>query len=405
MAVDSAFPDEPFTIRKLWTDKRYRGVLIQIVTLMIVFTVIGLMVRNVQANFATLGKEFSFSFLWSLPSSYDINQCFIDYEKSQPHMYAAACGALNTLLVAVVGCITATILGFVVGVLRLSSNWLVNRIAYVYLEFMRNVPVLLHILFWWGLIVNIMPAVRPLLNELRETGEAPGSFFVTNRGFITPQPIFEDGFGFVMIAFIVAVVAAFFIAAWAKKRQEATGQQFPTLTVGLVVIFGLPYIVHLSLGAPLSFDYPEPGRFNFSGGMSISPELFALTFALTIYTSAFIGEIVRSGIQAINKGQWEAASALGLSRGQTLRLVIIPQALRVIIPPLTSQYLNLTKNSSLAIAVGYMDIVATLGGITLMQTGKEMETVMLLMLFYLTISLLISIFMNIYNRAIALKER
>jgi general L-amino acid transport system permease protein len=405
MAVDNDYPHEPFTIGKLWTDKHYRGILIQIVTLVVVLTVIGIMVRNVQANFEELGKTFSFSFLWDLPASYDINQCFFAYDKSMPHFYAAACGALNTLAVAIIGCVCATIIGFIFGVLRLSSNWLVNRIAYWYLEFMRNVPVLLHILFWWGAVVNLAPSVRPLLNDLRESGEVPGSFFITNRGFIMPRPLFEDGFGIVMLAVLVAVVAIIFLARWAAKRQEATGEQFPVFLTSLGIFFGLPLLTFFAMGSPLSFEYPEVGRFNFQGGTSISPEMFALTFALTIYTSAFIGEIVRAGIQAINKGQWEASGALGLSRGQTLRKVVIPQAMRVIVPPLTSQYLNLTKNSSLAIAVGYMDIVATLGGITLMQTGKEMETIMLLMVFYLTISLTISLFMNWYNRAIALKER
>lgn len=405
MATANAFPEDPFTIGKLWTDKRYRGYLVQTITIVIVLIIVGTMVVNVRANFAELGKEFSFSFLWNLPASYDINQCFFAYDKQMPHFYAAACGALNTLAVAVVGCVAATILGFAFGVMRLSNNWLVSTVAQSYLEFMRNVPVLLHILFWWGLIVNIMPAVRPLLASIRESGEEPGVFFITNRGFITPKPIFEDGFEIVAAAFVLAVIFAFRLAKWAKKRQEATGQQFPSFWVGLGTIILVPYIVFLSVGSPMSFSYPEASRFNFKGGMSVTPELFALTFALTVYTSAFIGEIVRSGIQAVNKGQWEAAGALGLSRGQTLRLIVIPQALRVIVPPLTSQYLNLTKNSSLAIAVGYMDIVATLGGITLMQTGKEMETIMLLMMFYLSISLLISLGMNIYNRAIALKER
>lgn len=422
MAVDNDFPNEPFTIGKLWTDKHYRGILIQIITMVIVLTVIGIMVRNVQANFEELGKTFSFSFLWDLPSSYDINQCFFAYDKSMPHAYAAACGALNTLAVAVVGCVFATLLGFTMGVLRLSSNWLVNRIAYCYLEFMRNVPVLLHILFWWGVIVNLAPDMRgeimPKLKAAAAEAEIgikdlftvhpelnPGPIIVSNRGIQSPMPTAEDGFAFVVWAAVIAIVAIFFIARWARKRQEATGQQFPTLLVGLGLLFGLPAVVFVAMGSPLIFVPPEMTAFGFRGGLNINPELFALTFALTIYTSAFIGEIVRAGIQAVSKGQWEAAGALGLSRGQTLRQVIIPQALRVIVPPLTSQYLNLTKNSSLAIAVGYMDIVATLGGITLMQTGKEMETIMLLMIFYLTISLTISLFMNWYNSAIALKER
>ena len=301
---------------------------------------------------------------------------------------------------AVVGCILASVLGFLLGVARLSTNWLVNRLAYWYIEFTRNVPVLLHILFWHGLIINTAPSVRGLLKEGPE-----GSFFVTNRGFIFPKPIFEELFWVVGAAFFVGLLAAFLYRAWANKRQAKTGKIFPVFWVVLGLLVGLPVIAYFATGGPLSFEQPTPSRFNFRGGMSITPEFFALTFALSIYTAAFIGEIVRAGIQAIPKGQWEAAGALGLRRGRILSMVIIPQALRVIVPPLTSQYLNVTKNSSLAIAIGYMDIVATLGGITLMQTGKEMETNILLMAFYLVVSLIISAAMNLYNRAIALKER
>ena len=251
---------------------------------------------------------------------------------------------------------------------------------------------LLHILFWHGIVINVMPAPRELLRS-----GAEGSFFITNRGFIMPKPIFEDGFGIVLVAFLVGLVGAWLFKLWAGRQQAATGRIYPVFWVGLALIVGLPLLGYIAAGGPLSFEYPQPSRFNFRGGMSITPEFFALTFALSIYTAAFIGENVRAGIQAIPKGQWEAAGALGLRRGRILRMVIIPQALRVIVPPLTSQYLNLTKNSSLAIAIGYMDIVATLGGITLMQTGKEMETNILLMGFYLVISLIISGVMNVYN--------
>lgn len=424
MAVDSAYPKEAFTISKLWTDKYYRGIAIQIITLLIVILVVVEMVSNVRENFRELGKDFSFDFLWTLPASYDVGQCVFNYDKSQPHLYAALCGVGNTLIVAFVGCICATILGFTVGVLRLSSNWIVNRIAYVYMEFMRNVPVLLHIFFWWGLIVNILPNMRDDLapkyraaaNEagvpindlfIARPDLDPGALIISNRGFTTYAPIFEDGFGSVMLAFPIAIALIILVSKWATKRQERTGAQFPTFFVGLGILLGLPLLTFLAMGSPLSFDKPVLSAFGFrpETGFTIRPELFALTFALTIYTSAFIGEIVRSGIQAINKGQWEAAGALGIKRTQTLTKIIIPQALRVIVPPLTSQYLNLTKNSSLAIAIGYMDIVSTLGGITLMQTGREIETILLLMAFYLSISLSISLFMNWYNRAIALKER
>jgi general L-amino acid transport system permease protein len=276
----------------------------------------------------------------------------------------------------------------------------VNRLTYLYTEFTRNVPLLLHILFWHGIIINVMPAPRDLLRSGEES-----SFYLTNRGFIMPKPIFEEAFLAVLVAFLAGIAIALVYRVWARRRQELTGRRYPVLWVALGTVVLLPIMVYFAAGAPLSFEYPRPSRINFQGGLSITPEFFALTFALSIYTAAFVGEIVRAGIQAIPKGQWEAAGALGLRRSWTLQMVIIPQALRVIVPPLTSQYLNLTKNSSLAIAIGYMDVVATLGGITLMQTGKEMETNILLMGFYLTISLIISGVMNVYNKAIALKER
>lgn len=399
MAAVNAVSPPGFSIASLWNDSRYRSVLIQFITLVVIFSVVGFLLNNAVENLAKQGKTFGFDFL-ELTASYDINQRLIEYTSQDSHARAAIVGILNTLLVAVVGCFIATILGFLVGVARLSTNWLINRMAYCYIEFTRNVPVLLHILFWHGIIINVMPSPRELLNS-----GAEGSFFITNRGFILPKPIFEELFYLVVAAFILAVVATVLIRGWAVKQQAATGRIYPVFWVGLGLIVGLPLIVFFLAGSPISFEHPEPARFNFRGGLSITPEFFALTFALSIYTAAFIGENVRSGIQAISKGQWEAAGALGMRRARILRLVVIPQALRVIVPPLTSQYLNLTKNSSLAIAIGYMDVVATLGGITLMQTGKEMETNILLMGFYLVISLMISGVMNVYNKSIALKER
>jgi len=399
VAAVEAAPSTPFTISSLWNDSRYRSVIVQFVTLVILFSVVGFLVSNAVENLAKQGKTFGFEFL-DLTASYDINQSLIPYTSQDTHARAAVVGILNTLLVAVVGCLLATILGFLLGVARLSSNWLISRLAYCYIEFTRNVPVLLHILFWHGLIINVTPSPRELLRS-----GAEGSFFITNRGFIMPRPVFEDLFWVVVVALAVGILGAFVFRAWSMKQQAATGKIYPVLWVGLGLIVGLPVIAYFATGMPLAFDHPVPSRFNFRGGLSVTPEFFALTFALSIYTAAFIGEIVRAGIQAIPKGQWEAAGALGLRRARILNMVIIPQALRVIVPPLTSQYLNITKNSSLAIAIGYMDIVATLGGITLMQTGKEMETNILLMGFYLCVSLIISAVMNVYNKAIALKER
>jgi general L-amino acid transport system permease protein len=395
----AAAPSAKFSIASLWNDSRYRSVIVQFLALVLLFSVVGFLLNNAAQNLAKQDKTFGFDFL-NLTASYDINQRLIPYTSQDTHARAAVVGILNTLLVAVVGCFLATVLGFALGIARLSSNWLINRVAYCYIEFTRNVPVLLHILFWHGIIINVMPHPRELLRSGVE-----GTWFITNRGFIFPKPLFQELFLVVVLALVLGIVATLLYRSWAAKKQNATGQTSPVLWVALGLVVGLPVLAFWVTGMPIEFDYPQPSRFNFRGGMSISPEFFALTFALSIYTAAFIGEIVRSGIQAIPKGQWEAAGALGLRRGHTLRMVIIPQALRIIVPPLTSMYLNITKNSSLAIAIGYMDVVATLGGITLMQTGKEMETNILLMGFYLGLSLMISGAMNIYNKATALKER
>ena len=397
MAVTAELPSEQFRISMLWYDQRYRSNVIQIVVLVGVLLFFGYLINNAANALAAQQKTFGFSFLW-LPASYDINQTLIPYTSSDPHWRAALVGILNTGLVAIVGIFFATILGFVLGVLRLSSNWLVSRLVYWYVEFTRNVPLLLQILFWHGLFINSFPHPRTYKG-------VEGDFFLTNRGIITPKPLFEDGIWFVVIAFLAGIAGAIVYAGRAKKKQEATGQISPVFRVSLGLIIGLPFVVYFLAGMPVSFDYPTFKGFNFQGGMTITPEFAALTFALAIYTAAFISENVRSGILAVSHGQTEAAYALGIRPNRTMSLIIIPQALRVIIPPLTSQYLNLTKNSSLAIAIGYMDVVATLGGITLMQTGKELETNILLMAFYLSISLTIAMLMNWYNRSIAFKER
>ena len=397
--ISSADGPQRFFLSSLWNDARYRSVIIQFVTLVIIFSLIGFLVDNAVTNLEKQGKTFGFDFL-QLPASYDINQHLIPYTSQSPHWIAALVGIINTLLVAVVGCIAATIMGFMLGVFRLSNNWLISKLAYCYIEFTRNVPILLHILFWHGIIINVLPSPKALLRE-----GVDSSFLLTNRGLITPKPLFEGSFWVVVFAFLLAVALIYFIIRWGRNYQARTGKILPIFWISLGLLLGLPLIAFYITGQPISLEYPEAGRFNFKGGMKVTPEFFALTFALSIYTAAYIGEIVRAGIQAIPKGQWEASSALGLKRSWVLRHIIIPQALRVIIPPLTSMYLNLTKNSSLAIAIGYMDVVATLGGITLMQTGKEMETNILLMLFYLSISLIISAVMNVYNKAIAFKER
>ena len=398
MASPSATENKPSLLIRLWRNQQHRSITIQIITMVVLFTILGMIGNNVATNLEKAGKEFSFGFL-NYPAGYDITfQPFISYSPTDTHTRAGLVGLLNTLLVAFSGVIIASILGFTMGILRLSSNWLVNRIVYVFLEFTRNVPVLLHILFVYGIFLYTLPVPKKAIN-------ISDTVFLSNRGFYTPAPIFEDGFGYVLISIMAAFLIVFFFKRWARKVQDTTGRIYPVFYISLAILIFLPLFTFFLAGSPLSIDMPALKGFNFKGGTSIKPEYIALTFALSYYTACFIAEIVRGGILAISKGQTEAAHGLGLKPNRTLQLVVVPQALRVIIPPLCSQYLNLTKNSSLAIAIGYMDVVATIGGITLMQTGKEMETMIILLLTYLFFSLLISAFMNWFNRKMALVER
>ena len=385
-------------IARLWGHQETRAVIIQIVTVAVVFALLALVLRNVVMNLEAIGKEFSFDFL-SAPAAYDITfSPFIDYTSRDTHLVAAAVGILNTLLVAVCGIVAATLLGVTMGIARLSRNWLVNRIVYVFLEFTRNVPVLLHILLVHGVVVTTLPAPRKAI----DVGEA---MFITNRGLYVPSPVLEAGSGIVIAVLVVSIVAAVLFRRWAKRVQADTGKIYPVFWICSGIVVVATAIAFLAMGAPLSWDVPALKGFNFQGGMALKPEFLALWLALTYYTSCFIAEIVRAGILAVSHGQTEAAYALGVRPNRNLQLVVLPQALRIIVPPLVSQYLNLTKNSSLAIAIGYMDITATIGGISLMQTGKEMETMVIVMGVYLVISLLISFFMNWFNRSIRYKER
>lgn len=385
------------SLAKLWNNREARSVILQILTMTILIGFFAFILTNAIANLAAVGKTFSYDFLFE-PASYDINQTLIPYTSRDTHLRAGIVGLLNTGLVAICGVIMATILGFILGVMRLSPNFLMNKISYCFIEFTRNVPILLHILLIHGLLVHSLP--RP-----KQAQSIADMFFLSNRGVFAPKPIMEDLFYFVIAAFIIGIGFTIWFRRYAKRVQEATGKIYPVFLISIGAIIGFPVIVFLITGLPLQWDIPEFQRFNFKGGMVILPEFMALWLALSLYTAAFIGEIVRAGITSVNHGQWEAAGAVGIKRSRILSLVIIPQAMRVIIPPLTSQYLNLTKNSSLAIAIGYMDIVATLGGISLMQTGKEMETMILVIAVYLSISLLISAFMNWYNKRIKLVER
>ena len=381
----------------IWRNEQSRQVIIQIFVLAATFFSLFWLISNVIANFAILNKGFGYDFLF-IKAGYDINLTLIDYSNESTHFRAAIVGLLNTCLVAVIGIFLATFIGIFLGILRLSNNWLLKNLSYCFVEFTRNVPVLLHILLWHGIIINTLPHPKKAISI--------GEFaFLANRGFYIPKPLAEIGIEFVYLSLVIGIIVSILLFKFFKNRQETSGKQFPVLIVNSFIIIFLPLLTFFLCGSPLSLEIPALKGFNFSGGIHLSPELVALTYALGIYTAAFIAEIVRSGILAIDKGQREAADSLGLKKNKVMKLIILPQARRVIIPPLTSQYLNLTKNSSLAIAIGYMDLIATLGGITLNQTGREMETMILVMAIYLTLSLSISALMNWYNKKSKLIEK
>ena len=384
-------------IGDLWTEKKSRQIIIQIIVIIILLSLIGFFIRNTLNNLELLGREVGYSFLFT-PSNYDINQHLIDYTSRSSHLRATVVGLINTALVAFFGIMLAAIIGFVVGVARLSTNFLVNRIAYIYIEFTRNVPVLLWILLWHGIIVHSLPHPKQALS-------LADKLFLSNRGFYVPKPLLEPAFWIVIIALTVSVIGAVMFSRFARAKQEKTGQRYPVYWINSAAVVLVPVIVFFISGSPAELEYSVFDKFNFVGGLVLTPEFIALTFALSIYTGAFIAEIVRAGILAVSHGQTEAAYAVGLKPNWTMRLIILPQALRVIIPPMISQFLNLTKNSSLAIAVGYMDVVATIGGISLNQTGRALECMSIVLAIYLCISLLISAFMNWYNKRISLVER
>jgi len=350
-------------------------------------------IENLRRAHIASGFEF-----WDYTSGFDISQTLIDYTSTSTYGRAFWVGLLNTLLVAALGVVLATIVGFIVGIARLSKNFLLSRIAGGYVELIRNLPLLLQLLFWYNAVLKALP-------ELRESLAIPGGAFLNNRGLFLPEPTLQPGFGAVVVALAIGIVGAIAFRVWARKRQERTGQQAPVILVALGLIVGLPLIVFFFAGAPITLSYPEMGRFNIRGGLEVLPELAALLFGLVVYTGAFIAEVVRAGILAVSHGQTEAAYSLGLRPGPSLRLVVIPQAMRVIIPPLTNQYLNLTKNSSLAVFVGYPDLVQVFTGTVLNQTGQAVEVVAVTMAVYLSISLVTSMAMNWYNSRIALVER
>ncbi len=353
-------------------------------------TIANMEARDIRTGFGFLDETAGFSIMMSL----------VPYEPGNTYGRVFIVGLLNTLLVAGVGVVLATIVGFLVGVMRLSQNWVVSHLANIYVEIFRNVPLLLQILFWYTAVLKPLPGPRQVFERNTEI-----YFGISNRGITGPEFILLENFSFTTWTILLGILFTIGMHRWSKHRQAATGQQFPVVFVGLGLIIGLPILIFLLSGAPIEFTPAKMGRFNLSGGITIIPEFLAVLLALALYTAAFIAEIVRAGIQAINYGQTEASRALGLRNGTTLKMVIIPQAMRIIIPPLTSQYLNLTKNSALAAAIAYPDLVATFAGTALNQNGQALETLAITMTVYLSLSLLTSAFMNWFNSRVKLVER
>ena len=397
-------PSESFKPSMLLNDTRYRSITFQVIALILLAGAIGYLGWNLMRNLAILGQDISYEFLGQ-PAGYDINQRPIPYDSQSTHLRATFVGVLNTLIVAVLGCITATVLGVFAGVLRLSKNWVVKTLMAIYVEAFRNVPVLLWILIIFFIMTAALPAPSAFRGDDPDSSMLFGAFAFTNRGIYIPRPIWEAGSWLVVAVFIASVVAVFAYRTYTTKLLYDTGRLLPRTWPSLAILFLPTILVFFIMGRPIALDMPALQGFNFQGGVQIRGSLIALWLALAVYTGAFIAENVRAGIQAVSGGQTEAAASLGMRPGRIMNLVVLPQALRIVIPPVISQYLNLTKNSSLAIAVGYMDLTGTLGGITLNQTGRASECVLLLMLFYLTISLCISGVMNVYNARMQLKER
>ena len=379
-----------------WNDPVIRGWVFQIVVVGLVALLAWFLVSNTVENLQRQKIASGFHYL-EREAGFEIGDTMIAYSPASTYARAILVGMLNTLKVAVLGIFLATILGTMIGVGRLSPNWLLAKVCEGYVEMFRNVPLLLWLFLIYKLISEAFPGPRQAISVL-------SSFFLSNRGLYFPVPLADPIHQWMGIALLAGIVAAFVVKRWAKKRQDATGQPFPIVWASFGLVLGLPILVWLLGGAPHHMSWPELKGFNFEGGTVIQPEFTALLVGLVLYTSAFVAEIVRSGILALNKGQSEAAMAIGLSRTQVMRLVLLPQALRIIVPPMTSQYLNITKNSSLAIAIGYPDLVASVN-VTINQTGQAIENILIIMAAYLSVSLSISAFMNWYNKRIALRER
>jgi general L-amino acid transport system permease protein len=381
----------------VWNNPKYRALFFQALLIVGLVYFFYSVVNNTLSNMESRGISTGFDFLTE-KAGFGILQSLVQFNEDSSYGRTFIVGLMNTGLVAVLGIFMATLLGFGMGVARLSNNWLVAKLATMYIEIFRNIPLLLQIFFWYFAVLAGLPSARNSMSL------GLGIEFNV-RGLYLPGPIFESGFSITIVAFIIGFIAMFFMRRWARRRQDETGQQFSVGWSTLGLLIGFPLVIFWASGMPMSIEYPVLKGFNFAGGIAVVPELLALVLALTIYTGAFIAETVRAGILAVDHGQTEASLALGLKRGQSMKLVIIPQAMRVIIPPLTSQYLNLTKNSSLATAIGYPDLVNVFMGTTLNQTGQAIEITAMTMAVYLTASLLISSVMNWYNKRMAIVER
>ncbi len=379
-----------------WYDPGKRSILYQVATLGFVALLSYYLISNTLANLERQSIATGFKFMQK-EASFEIGEKLISYSAADTYGRALVVGALNTLMVSFIGIIMTVILGTLIGIARLSSNWLVSKMAAAYTEFFQDIPILLQLFFWYAFFYDILPSPRQALNPIK-------GVFLCNRGLIFTVPADHPAYAYMAAAFCAALVLIYFVRRWAKQRQDKTGQAFPVFKTALGLVFGLPLIAWWLAGAPTQMSVPVLKGFNFKGGMSVSPEFTALLLGLVLYTAAFVAEVVRAGIQSVSKGQTEAAMAIGLRPGQVLNLVILPQALRVIIPPLTSQMLNLTKNSSLAVAIGFPDFVSV-AGTTINQTGQAIEGVMLIMAVYLIFSLSTSAFMNWYNKKMKLVER
>ncbi len=380
-----------------WNDPIIRGWAFQILIVGLVGGLAWYLVTNTIDNLTRQKIATGFHYLGQ-EAGFEIGDTMVEYSPASTYGRAIWVGILNTLRVAVLGVVLATVLGTAIGVGRLSPNWLLSKICAWYVEAFRNVPLLLWLFLFYKLISEAFPGPRQAISMFF------GSLFLSNRGLYFPVPLADPIHKWMGIGLLFGIAGAIVLHRWAKKRQEQTGQPFPSIIAGIGVTLSVPALIWLAGGAPHHFSWPALKGFNFEGGMVIQPEFAALLVGLVLYTSAFVAEIVRSGILALHKGQSDAAMAIGLSRGQTMRLVLLPQAMRVIVPPMTSQYLNITKNSSLAIAIGYPDLVASVN-VTINQTGQAIENILIIMVAYLTVSLSISAFMNWYNKKIAMKER